>query len=122
MPFLFEKLDVYRKAVDFAHEIGLLTESFGRGSGYLADQLRRAAVSVPANIAEGNGRRHLRDRRQFFYIARGSAFECVPLLELCVRRRLITDEQHEVLLEGVEDVARMLTGLASRAEKPRRGA
>ncbi len=122
MPFLFEKLDVYRKGVDFAHEVGILTDSFSRGNSYLADQLRRAAVSVPANIAEGNGRRHLKDRRQFFYIARGSAFECVPLLELCARRRLITEEQYEALVRQVEDVARMLTSLAAGAEKRPRGA
>ena len=66
MAFLFEKLDVYRKAVDFADNIYELTKDFPRGSYYLADQLNRAALSISANIAEGNGRFHKADRANFF--------------------------------------------------------
>jgi four helix bundle protein len=117
MPFLFEKLEVYRRAVDFADEVGRLTESFPRGSYYLSDQLRRAAVSISANIAEGNGRWHAGDRKSFFYIARGSACECVPLLDLCARRGLIPADQHRVLMAGLETLSRMLTGLASGADR-----
>ena len=62
MPFLFEKLVVYQKSLDFAESIVALTDSFPKGSYYLADQLRRAAVSISANIAEGNGRWHVGDR------------------------------------------------------------
>ncbi|WP_420885794.1 four helix bundle protein [Candidatus Velamenicoccus archaeovorus] len=74
MAFLFEKLDVYKKAVDFADKICGLTEGFTKGNYYLADQLNRASLSISANIAEGNGRYHKPDRINFFRIARGSAF------------------------------------------------
>jgi four helix bundle protein len=81
MAFTFEKLFVYQKAVDFAETICALTESFPRGYGFLTDQLTRAALSIATNLAEGNGRFTQRDRRNFFGIARGSAQECVPLVE-----------------------------------------
>ena len=86
MPFMFEKLEVYQKAVDFADEVAALTESFPRGYGFLVDQLNRAALSIATNLAEGNGRFTKPDRRNFFTIARGSAQECVPLLEIARRR------------------------------------
>ena len=82
MAFSFEKLLVYQKAVDFADAICEHTQKFGRGYGFLALQLNRAALSISANIAEGNGRFTKADRRNFFGIARGSVQECVPLLEL----------------------------------------
>lgn len=78
MAFMFEKLLVYQKAVDFADEIAARAESFPRGYYFLVDQLNRAALSVATNLAEGNGRCTKPDRRNFFTIARGSAQECVP--------------------------------------------
>lgn len=82
MAFMFEKLEVYQKAVDFADEIAAATEAFPRGYGFLVDQLNRAALSIATNLAEGNGRFTKPDRRNYFTIARGSAQECVPLLEI----------------------------------------
>jgi four helix bundle protein len=55
---MFEKLEVYQKAVDLAAEISEITETFPKGNYYLSDQLNRAALSIPTNIAEGNGRWH----------------------------------------------------------------
>ncbi|MBN2448582.1 MAG: four helix bundle protein [Phycisphaerae bacterium] len=89
MAFLFEKLIVYQKSVDFADRALALTEGFPRGYGFLADQLNRAAVSIAANMAEGNGRFTKPDRKHFFCIARGSIQECVPLLDLARRRDLL---------------------------------
>jgi four helix bundle protein len=77
-----EKLEVYQKAVDFADEAAALTESLPRCYGFLVDQLDRAALSIATNLAEGSCRFTKPDRRNFFTIARGSAQECVPLLEL----------------------------------------
>ena len=89
MAFAFEKLIVYQKAVDFADQVTALTEQFPRGYYFLANQLNRASLSIAANIAEGNGRFTKADRKNFFGIARGSVQECVPLLELTLRRGLI---------------------------------
>jgi four helix bundle protein len=79
MSFAFEKLQVYQKAVTFADVVCTLTKCFPRGYFFLADQINRAALSIAANIAEGNGRFTKADRRNFFCIARGSVQECVPL-------------------------------------------
>jgi hypothetical protein len=99
--FDFEKLLVYQKALDFADQVCTHTERFQRGYGFLVDQLNRAALSISANIAEGNGRftvdqlnraalsiatnlaegngRFTKpDRRNFFTVARGSVQKCVP--------------------------------------------
>jgi four helix bundle protein len=72
MPFVFEKLIVYQEAVTFADAACSLTKGFPRGYFFLADQLNRAALSIAAHIAEGNGRFTKPDRKNFFGIARGS--------------------------------------------------
>ncbi|MHB0956266.1 MAG: four helix bundle protein [Pirellulaceae bacterium] len=119
MSFTFEKLLVYQKAVDFADAICACTESFPRGYGFLVNQLNRAALSIAANIAEGNGRFTKRDRRNFFGIARGSVQECVPLLELARRRTLLADDDHLDLNAKLEEIARMLSGLISGLDRRR---
>jgi len=116
MAFAFEKLVVYQKAIDFADEVCLRTESFSRGYGFLVDQLNRAALSISANIAEGNGRFTKADRKHFFIIARGSVQECVPLLELARRRRLMDDETQAQLKAKLEEIAKMLSGLINGLE------
>src|SRR5690348_6624771 len=117
MPFAFEKLHVYQKAVAFADEACTLTRSFPRGYFFLADQLNRATLSIAANIAEGNGRFTKADRRNFFGIARGSVRECVPLLELAARQGLLQSESHLLLKSQLEEIARMLSGLIKSLEK-----
>ena len=115
---MFEKLEVYQGGVDFAEKVAALTQTFPpKGNSHLIDQLGRASVSISLNIAEGNGRWHPKDRRNFFWIARGSVFECVPLLELCRRKRLITDESHTSLKAELEVLSKMLTELAKGTEK-----
>ncbi len=111
LAFIFENLDVYRKAVDFADEICELTKDFPRGNYYLADQLNRAALSISTNIVEGNGRYHKADRSNFFRIARGSAFECVPILEICRRKAFIAESKCEELKKEIENICKMLSGL-----------
>ena len=114
---MFEKLEVYQKAVDFADRITALTENFPRGYYFLTDQLNRAVLSIAANIAEGNGRFTKADRRNFFIIARGSAQECVPLFELALRRKLIKDKACKELKAELEILAKMLSGLIKGIDK-----
>jgi len=118
MPFLFEKLEVYQKALAFAERVSALTSDFPRGLWYLADQLNRASLSVSLNIAEGNGRWTEADRKNFFGIARGSVHECVPLLELCRRKGLLEESLCVELKEELETIAKMLSGLMDRKKKP----
>ncbi len=120
MPFLFEKLEVYQKALTFAERVSTVTVEFPRGSWYLADQLNRASLSISLNIAEGNGRFSEADRRNFFGIARGSAHECVPLVELCRRSGLLDHAAAEGLKQELEAIAKMLAGLigSTRRQRP----
>ena len=118
MGFIFEKLEVYQRAVDFAERIETLSKGMaGQGYYHLLDQLRRASLSISLNIAEGNGRWHPRDRKNFFWIARGSVFECVPLVELCRRQKLIPDEICTELKAELEALAKMLTGLVKGSDR-----
>lgn len=117
MAFRFEKLEVYQKAVDVADDIATLTEGFPRGYGFLTDQLNRAALSIATNLAEGNGRFTKPDRKHFFMIARGSAQECVPILEIGRRRGLVQDEHAAALKQRLEIIAKMISGLISGLDK-----
>lgn len=83
----------------------------------MVDQLRRASLSISLNLAEGNGRWHVKDRKNFFRIARGSVFECVPLIELCKRENLITEENWAQLKNELEILAKMLTALINGTER-----
>lgn len=117
MSFMFENLDVYQKAVDFADKACDLTESFPRGYYFLTDQLNRASLSIATNLAEGNGRFTKADRKNFFIIARGSVQECVPLLELARRRKLLDEALHVSMRGDLEIIAKMLSGLINGLEK-----
>jgi four helix bundle protein len=117
MPFAFEKLDVYQKSVGLAEEICVATRSFPRGYYFLGNQLNRAALSIAANIAEGNGRFTVADRRNFFAIARGSVQECVPLLEIAARRQVLTPVSHARLRDELVEISRMVAGLIKSVDR-----
>jgi four helix bundle protein len=117
MPFMFEKLQAYQRAVSFADDIAYRAENFPHCYSFLANQLNRAALSIATDLAEGNGRATIADRRNFFIIARGSAHECVLLLEITHRRRLLHDAAHDTLRNELEEIARMISGLISGIDK-----
>jgi len=78
-----EKLDVYRCAIDLLALSAKLIESVPRGNASVVDQLRRASMSIPLNIAESAGTRATSERRRYLSIARGSALECSAVLDVC---------------------------------------
>ena len=78
-----EKLDVYQCAVRFLALSGRLATKAPRGHAALADQLRRAALSIPLNMAEAAGRVTAQDSSRHFTIARGPALECAAVLDAC---------------------------------------
>ena len=77
-----ERLDVYQCAIRFVATALDLLANMPKGQAQLADQLRRAAFSIPLNIAEGAGKVTPRDRSRFHAIARGSAMECGAILDI----------------------------------------
>jgi four helix bundle protein len=77
----YQKLDVYQCAVRLLALCARLSADVPKGYGPLGDQLRRAAVSTPLNIAEGSGRPAVGDAARFYGIARGSAMECGAILD-----------------------------------------
>lgn len=117
MAFMFEKLEVYQKALDFADQIAGATEKFPRGYYFLVDQLNRAALSIATNLAEGNGRFTKPDRKHFFIIARGSVQECVPLVEIALRRKLIDESAALGFRERLEIMAKMISGPINGLDK-----
>ncbi|WP_438030113.1 four helix bundle protein [Sorangium sp. So ce233] len=78
-----ENLDVYHCSIEFLTLALRLVARLPRGERNLRDQLKRAAMSVPLNIAEGSGKPATADRARFYAIARGSAMECGALVDVC---------------------------------------
>jgi four helix bundle protein len=78
----YEKLDVYRVALEFVIITVEVRDRLPRGSGELLDQFKRASFSIVLNIAEGAGKVRQADKQRYFAIARGSAMECGALLDL----------------------------------------
>ena len=119
MPYLFEQLRVYRRAVDFADQVIVLTADRPKGLGFLTDQLKRAAMSIATNLAEGNGRQTAADRCRFFFISRGSAQECIPLIDVATRRGLISSDDSDSLRTQLDDIGRMINGLLKQPRERR---
>ena len=113
MYFEFERLDVYQVSVDFVVLADAITEAFPRGRAYLKDQIRRAANSIPAHIAEGVGEFAPNDKSRFYRIARRSAVECASHLLVCQRLTLVKESQ---LLKGRELLLRLGAMLTSMTQ------
>ena len=116
--FGFEKLDVWQKSVEFADQIYRLTASFPSDERFgLMSQLRRAAVSVSSNIAEGSGRQSSSDFIRFLSIAYGSVMECVSQLYIANRLNYINVESLQPLLQLAETIAKMLSRLRTSLQE-----
>lgn len=118
MTFAFEKLEIYQLALNWIEKIENLCELLKNKISYaLIDQLSRASLSIPLNIAEGNGRWHRNDKRQFFWIARGSVFECVPIIQILHRKKLLEETRYADYYEHLQIMAKMLTNLIKSVEE-----
>ena len=89
-----EKLDVYQCAIEFLEVAFAIVSRLPRGHAALADQLRRAATSIPLNIAEAAGKASPQERTHFHAIARGSAMECGAIMDVV---RLLKVAEPEVI-------------------------
>lgn len=108
----YKELDVWQKAVDLAVEIYRVTEGFPREEKFgLTGQVRRAAASVPANIAEGWGRGSTKEYTQFLFVARGSLLEVETHLVIAQRLQYLKQSQMVGLEAETTSIGRMLNGL-----------
>lgn len=98
----------YQVSVDLVTEAASWTRGLPRGYGWLADQTRRSAGSIPLNTAEGLGRPSRAERRRFFEIAIGSAHELAACLEVDHRLGLLPEARFRALWDACDHVTRML--------------
>jgi len=110
--FNFRRLDVYGCAISFFKLAIPLIERTPTGYHSLADQLRRAAVSIPLNIAEGSGRFD-KDERRYFSMARGSALECAAIMDVLEALGTLSVEEANQEKELLERIVSMLTKLCT---------
>ena len=116
--FSFEKLDVYQKARKLIKDIYLLQNEFPKEERYaLGDQVRRAATSIAANLAEGSGRQSIREKIHFVEIAFGSMTEVFCELQTACDLGYIKKEQLDALRPQFTDMAKMLSGLRNTLNK-----
>lgn len=114
----YKELIVWQKAIQLVKEIFILTDKFPRSELYgIIAQIRRAAISIPSNIAEGYGRKSSKEYGQFYSIAYGSALELETQIIIAKELRFAKDEDFEKVNQLLEEVLRMLNVMTSRMKQ-----
>jgi four helix bundle protein len=107
----FQRLDIYQSSIQFLALSSRLLTTLPKGNASLADQLRRAALSVPLNIAEAAGRTTAADGARHYAIARGSAMECAAIVDAWQVLGLIQEREHAQAVEMLARIVAMATRL-----------
>lgn len=116
--FRFEKLEVWQKAVEFAEGVYEASRGFPCDERFgLTSQMRRAAVSISSNIAEGSGRFSDKDFAHFVEIAYSSLMEVASQAQVAVRQSFLETQTRDELYQRAEELARMLSGLRSSLQR-----
>ena len=116
--FSFESLEVWREARKLVVDTYNLVRKFPKEERYaLGDQIRRAVVSIPSNIAEGSGRVSLKEKMHFVEIAYGSLMEVYCQLQIAVDLKFINEIELENMRTRFSLISSMLTGLRSAFQK-----
>ena len=115
----YKELIVWQKSMDLVESVYSLTKSLPADERYaLTDQIRRAVVSIPSNIAEGHGRQTDKEYKQYLSIAKGSVSEVETQLMICVRLNYLTEQQTESVLVLCDEIRRMLTKIITTFQFP----
>lgn len=111
--FRFQNLDIWKKAVEIGMELFDIADELDRRHLFrFAEQLIAAGLSMSNNIAEGSGSTSKREFGQFLNVARRSTFENASMTIIYHMRQRISEEQKEHLLEGLDELCRMISGFA----------
>ena len=115
-----ENLDVWKRAIDFVLDIYEATSSFPKEERFgLTSQIRRAAVSVAANIAEGAARQSDKEFINFLSIAQGSASELETEILIAYRLTYLTEATYSELRAEIDSISRMIIGLSNHLKRKR---
>ena len=116
----YKQLDVWNKGIDIVDKVYEFTKTFPKDEQYgLASQMRRAAVSVPSNIAEGFSRGHTPEYIQFIKIALGSLAELETQFVIAQRRKYLNKRLSDGLADDIDHEGKMLMNLIKSLEKRR---
>ena len=116
--FSFEKLSVYQRIRLFVKDVYLVQQSFPKEEKFaLCDQIRRAAISITSNLAEGSGRDSYKEKIHFINIAYGSLMEVYSQLQLSVDLGYLDKEKYLLLRQHIISISKMFSGLRSSFQK-----
>lgn len=111
----YQQLVVWQKAIDLTEEIYKIVKCLPSSELYaLSDQMRRAVVSIPSNIAEGQSRRSTKEFIQFLMIARGSVSELETQLVICMRLKFLTAEQIDYSMKLCSEIGKMINSIVEK--------
>lgn len=117
--FSFTKLAAYQRSMDLVQDVYAVMKIFPAEERFaLCDQLRRAVVSVPSNIAEGLSRFSDKEKAHFLEISYGSLMETYCQLDIAKRLGYITDTQFVDFEKRIEDIAKPIAGLRNKSLNP----
>lgn len=115
----YKDLIVWKKSIELVMEVYILTENFPKSEIYgLTSQIRRAAVAIPSNIAEGQKRAHQKEFLQFLYISYSSGAELETQIEICKKLPKLKNFDYSKVETLLNEIMKMLNGLISSLKKP----
>jgi len=107
-----ERLNIWKLGVELAKDVYIFTEKFPKKEVYsLTDQIRRAVVSVPSNIAEGKGRSSAKDFINFLSVARGSLYELATQLYIATEIGYLSEQDFSSLSNRIEDLSHKIIAM-----------
>jgi four helix bundle protein len=110
-----EDLEIWNEGISLVEKIYAVTQRFPKEELYgLSSQLRRAAISIPSNIAEGFARFHNKEYKQFLYIALGSCAETKTQIVIASRLGYVENEKKDTLLKNIEQISKMIMCLIKK--------
>ena len=111
----YRDLDIWKKGIEVVKDVYKLTEKFPKQEAYgLVSQMRRSAISIPSNVAEGFKRYHNKEYKQFLHMSLGSCAELETQITIAKELKYIQKSEEVILLEKLDHIGRMITSLLKK--------
>ncbi len=113
--YSYKNLEAYKESKTLVKQVYALLKKFPKEETYaLCDQLRRAVISVPSNLAEGRGRTSAKDQAHFFEMAFGSLMEVDCQMDIAHELGYVSSDEHEEVAKQISQVAALLSGMRNK--------